>query len=329
MRSLPPMSGRGAGSESAERSEALSGVFPVFQTPFRDDDSIDRDVLEHEIGWMYGHGVNGIVMAMVSETLRLSGEERRLLAEMACDTGLAHGPVIVSVGAESTKVAVEYALHAQSIGASALMAIPPTTVPCLDDQLADYYRSLLDATEVPLVIQDASGYVGRAMSIGLQARLLDEYEGRVLFKPEAVPIGPRLTELREATEGAARVFEGSGGIALVDSYKRGIVGTMPGAEVCWAIVALWDALEMGDEARINAINGPLTALVSMQSGLDAFIAVEKHLLVRQGVFESTRVRGPVGFRLDPETTAEVDRLFDLLQSAVDADQTPSMAIGRA
>ena len=298
-------------------SEALSGVFPVFQTPFRDDESVDRDVLEAEIDWMYGHGVDGIVMAMVSETLRLSSGERRLLAELACEIGLPQGPVIISVGAESTKVAVDYARHAQSIGASAMMAIPPTTVPCLDDQLADYYRTLLDATELPLVIQDASGYVGLPMPIALQARLLDEYEGRVLFKPEAVPIGPRLSELREATGGRARVFEGSGGIALVDSYKRGIVGSMPGAEVCWAIVALWDALERGDEHRINAVNGPLTALVSMQTGLDAFIAVEKHLLVKQGVFQSARVRGPVGFRLDPETIAEVDRLFDLLRAAVD------------
>lgn len=298
-------------------SETFAGVLPVFQTPFSDGDSIDRDVLDTEIHWMYQHGINGIVMAMVSETLRLSDEERFSLAEMACEIGLAHGPVIVSVGAESTKVAIDFALHAQSVGASALMAIPPTTVSSLEDQLVDYYRGLLGATEVPVVIQDASGYVGRPMSIGIQASLLDEYEGRVLFKPEAVPIGPRLTELREATGGAARVFEGSGGIALVDSYKRGIVGTMPGAEVCWAIVALWEALEAGNEKRINAINGPLTSLVSMQTSLDSFVAVEKHLLVRQGVFTSTRVRGPVGYRLDPETTAEVDRLFDLLQLAVD------------
>ena len=294
----------------------LSGVFPVFQTPFREDDSIDRDVLETEIRWMHGQGVDGIVMAMVSETLRLSGEERRALAETACEIGLSYGPVIISVGAESTKVAVDYARHAQSVGASALMAIPPTTVSSLEDELAEYYRGLLEATEVPIVIQDASGYVGQPMSISLQASLLRQYGGRVLFKPEAVPIGPRLTALREATAGAARVFEGSGGIALVDSYRRGIVGTMPGAEVCWAIVALWNALEGGDEERIDAINGPLTALVSLQVGLDGFVAVEKHLLVRQRVFTSTRVRRPVGYRLDPETAAEVDRLFDLLQSAV-------------
>ena len=86
--------------------------------------------------------------------------------------------------------------------------------------------------------------------------------------------------------------------------------------MCWAIVALWNALVEGDDERINAINGPLSSLISLQTSLDAFIAVEKHLLVKQGVFTSTQVRGPVGYRLDPETVAEVDRIFELLRLAV-------------
>ena len=297
-------------------SQALAGVFPVFSTPFREDDTIDADVLAAEIEWMYGHGIDGIVMAMVSEVLRLSAEERRTLARLACEFGLGQGPVVVSVGADSTRVAVEFARHAESVGASALMAIPPPSLVTLEDELAGYYGALLDAVDVPVIVQDASGYVGMPMSIGMQARLLEEYGDRVLFKPEAVPIGAKLSELRDATNGAARVFEGSGGISLVDSYKRGIVGTMPGAEICWAIVSLWGALETGNTAGTDTINGPLAALVSLQTGLDAFIAVEKHLLHKQGVFPNTRVRVPVGFRLDPETAAEVDRLFDLLLAAV-------------
>lgn len=294
----------------------LAGVFPVFQTPFDADYSVDAAVLEAEIEWMYGHGIDGIVMAMVSEVIRLSDSERRALAELACRLGGAHGPVVVSVGAESTPVAVGLARHAEAVGADAVMAIPPMSVALADDELFGYYRALLDAIDLPVIVQDASGYVGRPMSIGMQADLLDAYPERVLFKPEAIPIGPRLTELREATGGAARVFEGSGGISLVDSYRRGIAGTMPGAEVCWAIVALWKALTDGDQERIDAINGPLSSLISLQTSLDSFIAVEKHLLIRQGVFASARVRGPVGYRLDPETAAEVDRVFDLLQAAV-------------
>ena len=44
-------------------------------------------------------------------------------------------------------------------------------------------------------------------------------------------------------------------------------------------------------------------------------AVEKHLLVWQGIFKNTLVRGPVGFRLDEETKHEVDRLFERMIAA--------------
>ena len=61
---------------------------------------------------------------------------------------------------------------------------------------------------------------------------------------------------------------------------------------------------------------PLCALVSMQNSLDAFLAIEKYLLVKQGVFRNTIIRGPVGYVLDDETRHEIDRLFDLLMASL-------------
>jgi 4-hydroxy-tetrahydrodipicolinate synthase len=180
-----------------------------------------------------------------------------------------------------------------------------------------YYQRIIRAVSIPTIVQDASGYVGRPMSIALQKRLLEEFgPQRVQFKPEATPIGPRLTELREGTGGKARVFEGTGGLALVDSFRRGIVGTMPGADLIRAIVALWRALRDADEQRIYRISAPLAALVSMQNSLDAFLAIEKYLLVKQGIFKNTIVRGPVGYKLDEETRTEVDRLFDRVEQSL-------------
>ncbi len=294
---------------------ALRGVYPVFQTPFHDDDRIDRATLEAEIEWMFEQGCDGIVMAMVSEILRLSTDERRSLAADACAFGLPYGGVVISVGAESTSVAVDLAVHAQDVGATATMAIPPISGACHDDEVSKYFCAVLDSTDIPLFIQDASGYVGRELSMGLQVDLLEKYGARVKFKPEAVPIGQRLTELRDATDGVAQVFEGSGGLSLVDSHRRGIAGTMPGADLCWAIVQLWNALESGDQNRIDALNGPLISMISLATSLDAFVAIEKHLLVKQGVFTSTNMRGPVGYVLDDETRAEIDRLFELLVAA--------------
>ena len=91
---------------------------------------------------------------------------------------------------------------------------------------------------------------------------------------------------------------------------------MPGADLCWALVALWKALESNDETRINAINGPLTSIISLQNSLDAFLAVEKYLLVKQQIFKNELIRGPVSYVLDNETRSEVDRLFELLIKAV-------------
>ena len=294
----------------------LRGVLPVFQTPFHPDETLDFATLEREITWLHDCGAHGIVMAMVSETLRLSSEEREELAAAACQFGRARGVVVISVGAESSKVAERYARHAESVGADAVMAIPPVSVGIGEAELLAYYRRIIAAIRIPVIVQDASGYVGKPMPIAMQARLLDEFgPERVLYKPEASPIGPKLSELRDATAGRARVFEGTGGIALVDSFRRGIVGTMPGADLLRGLVPLWNALAAGHTEKADRIHGPLAALISMQTSLDAFLAVEKHLLVRQGIFKNTLVRGPIGFRLDAETTREVDRLFDRMIEA--------------
>jgi dihydrodipicolinate synthase/N-acetylneuraminate lyase len=195
------------------------------------------------------------------------------------------------------------------------MAIPPVSIAIGEDELLRYYERILHGITLPVIVQDASGYVGRPMSIELQAKLLKTFGDRVLFKPEATPIGPRLSQMRDATAGRARVFEGTGGIALLDSHRRGIVGTMPGADLVVGIVALWRALSSKDYARAYRLSLPISSLVALQHGLDAFLAIEKYLLVKQGVFRNTHVRGPVGFQLDQETRAEVDRLFDLVMAA--------------
>ncbi len=294
----------------------LHGVLAVFQTPFHEDETIDFDTLKREIDYIYAHGADGIVMAMVSETLRLTESERLALAEAACEFNHRRGAVVISVGAESSVAAEHFARHAQRCGASALMAIPPVATAAGEDELRRYYARLLNCVEIPVVIQDASGYVGKPMSIALQAGMFNEFGTRVMFKPEAAPIGQRLSALRDATGGKAAIFEGSGGIALAESYRRGIAGTMPGAEMIDVIVALWRALKNGDYAAVNRISPLVAAIVSLQQGLDGFLAVEKHLLKRRGIFKNEIVRGPVGYRLDAETRAEVDRLIDLLAVAI-------------
>jgi dihydrodipicolinate synthase/N-acetylneuraminate lyase len=295
----------------------IRGVLPVVQMPFARSGDIDFETLRSEIDWVLDQGADGVTTGMVSELLRLSSTERLEVSAAVCEAAKDRGSLaVVSCGSESTKTAVDYARHAAACGADAVMAIPPVTVALSDDALWGYYSEIIEQSSLPLIVQDASGYVGQPLSIELQVKLLKTYGNLVYFKPEAQPIGPRLSALRDASNGEARIFEGSGGSQLLDSFRRGIVGTMPGAEICWAICALWDALNRQDWPGAYSISGPLSSLVSLQSGIDGFIAVEKHLLVRQGVFKVADVRGPSAFTLDAETAAEVERLFEKLLQIV-------------
>ena len=295
----------------------LHGILPVFQTPYHADESIDYATLEEEIAWLFAQGSDGLVMAMVSETLRLSTEERKEMAAFICRLARGRGTSVISVGAESSAVTEQLARHAESVGATAVMAIPPVAVALDEDELLGYYRRLLGVISIPVIVQDASSYVGRPMSIAMQARLLDEFgPERCLYKPEAPPLVERLADLRAVTKHQAVVYEGSGGVALVDSFAHGIAGTMPGADLIRAIVPLWRALREGRDGDARRLHGPLAALIALQTKLDAYLAIEKHLLVKQGIFKNTIVRGPVGWRLTPDIAREVDALFEKLLAAM-------------
>jgi dihydrodipicolinate synthase/N-acetylneuraminate lyase len=293
----------------------LSGVFPVFQTPFDERYAIDFGGLSNQIDWLFDNGADGVVLGMVSEVLRLSTSEREELAGKACALVAGRGPVVISATAESTQAAVALARQAEDAGASAVMCTLPVSCAPLADEALRHFEEIVASTTIPVVVQDAGGYVGHALSLDTMARIEAAFPERILFKPETPPLGQRISVLRELTGGRARIYEGMGGIALVDAYRRGIFGTMPAADVCWAVAALWSALSSGDEAAVQRIRGPLTALIALQSDLDAFVALEKHLLVVQQVIGSARMRGPVGYRLDPETAREAERLMAELRDA--------------
>ena len=292
----------------------LSGVLPVISTPFTETLELDRNGLDRELDWLLLNGADGVVVAMVSELPRLTPVERQELGEAVIDRIAGGAHTVLSVGAESTDQAVRYTRHAVRSGASAVMANPPLTVSVGTDQLRGYFRSIVDAAEhMPVVIQDASGYIGTPIGLDLLAQLFDEYgPERVMFKPEAQPLGPRLSKLLEITGGEAKVFEGSGGVALLESFRRGIVGTMPGADLIWAISALWRALSDGDFARAYDVTAALVPLLSSLSSLDSYVAVEKYLLVKQGVIDSEYRRQPTDFDFDEIARAETDELFDRL-----------------
>jgi 4-hydroxy-tetrahydrodipicolinate synthase len=297
----------------------VEGVLPVLHVSYRADGSIDEADLARELDWVYACGADGVTLAMVTDLFRLTAEERAWLVDKVAELNRGRGALVVSVGAESIPQAVGHARAAARAGADAVMAIPPTVSALSEDEARGYFGAIADAVDLPLVIQDASGYVGRPLSLGFQVALFEQRGAdKILFKPETNPIGPFVSRLHEATDGRARVFEGSGGMFLVDTFRRGLAGVMPGCDLLDGIVALWRALRAGDDERAYELYFPIAAIVLLQNqaGLDGFMSLERFILKRRGVLSSAEMRRPAAFRPDTATLAEVDRLLARLDRAV-------------
>jgi 4-hydroxy-tetrahydrodipicolinate synthase len=293
------------------------GVYSVLQMPLDSKHQIERAVLSDEIEWLIQNRVKGFVLAMVSEVMRFTAAERRDQWQMTLDLVAKRHPVVVSVGAESTSIAIQLAVDAAADGASALMATPPTLFPATSEEIYNYYQSIIESVTIPLIVQDASNYMGQPLEIELYGRLLERYGNqRVQFKPEATPVRERMVALQKIAGGTAQVFEGQSGIGLLDTHQLGLTGTMPGSEIPWAIVALWDSLESGDIIQARRIHSELAKLVALQNSIDAYVAVEKYLLLKQGIFINTVQRGPVGIILSQESKKEIDTIFAQLQKVV-------------
>ena len=286
--------------------------------PLNELEEIEPKELRREIDWLISFGVEGVVLAMVSEVMRFSFEERRHQWQLVLEILEGRLPLIVSVGAESTRVAVKLAKQAASDGAAMLIATPPATYPATSDEIFSYYEAIVESVAIPVVVQDASNYMGQPLPMELYERLLEKFgTERIQFKPEAKPVRDRVAGLQEITGGKAKIFEGQSGMDLLETHELGLVGTMPGSEIVWAISKLWNSLESGDFESAKQIHQGISELIEFQQTIDAYVAVEKYLLVKQGIFTSARQRGPVSTILSESTKAGIDQVFEKLISMVD------------
>src|SRR5262249_60355558 len=118
------------------------GRLAIARTPFTDADEIDPSALRRAVDWAFEVGVDGIGTGMVSETLKLTGDERVSLAKMLVEFVAGRGPVFAAVGAESTKLSLGFAVAAEKAGCDAVMAVPPLTAKLSVEHLVDHFRAL-------------------------------------------------------------------------------------------------------------------------------------------------------------------------------------------
>jgi 4-hydroxy-tetrahydrodipicolinate synthase len=289
----------------------LQGIVPILLTPFDAHGSIDFDSLDREIDETLGAGVHGIGVAIGSEIFKLSQAERRRLLEAVVARVAGRVPVIMNTSAPGTMLAVGLARDAADAGADRLMIWPPDFFPADARAVTRHLSEIADASGLPIILQDVpQSPIPPALALAI-AEAVPQVD---TIKVETQPTVAQVARMCKAIGSRLAVLGGAGGGTLVEEFRRGARGTMPFASQAREFMAVWRALEAGDEATAEAVIEQRILPVSrlgFQSG-DMFYHVHKAILARRGIFAATHVRAPTA---EPDEIAqgEIGRLLDRME----------------
>jgi len=105
----------------------LTGMIAATFTPMRADGALNLNAVPAIVDSLVREEIAGLyVVGSTGEGVSLTGRERREAAEAFVAAAAGRLPVIVQVGHNSLAEARELAAHAQSIGAAAISAVPPS-----------------------------------------------------------------------------------------------------------------------------------------------------------------------------------------------------------
>jgi dihydrodipicolinate synthase/N-acetylneuraminate lyase len=293
------------------------GVFPVVPTTFTETGELDLTSQRRCVDFMIDAGSDGLcILANYSEQCALADDERETLTREILDHVDGRVPVIVTTTHYSARICAARSRRAQEQGAAMVMVMPPyhgATIRVAEAGIETFLRTLSDAIDIPIMIQDAP-VSGTPLSAPFLARLAREVANVAYFKIEVPGTAAKLRELIRlggvAIEGP---WDGEEGITLGADLDAGATGTMTGGGYPDAFRAILDDWFAGRRAEALAEYARWLPLINHENRQCGLLAA-KALMREGGVIACDAPRAPFP-PLAPEARAgllEIARRLDPL-----------------
>ena len=135
----------------------FSGSLPAIVTPFADG-KIDFKSLESLVKWHIAEGSHGVVpVGTTGESPTLSHDEHEDVIRSVTETAGRKFPVIAGAGSNSTAEAIRFVNFAEEVGADAALVVTPYYNKPTQQGLYEHFRTLHDASRIPIVIYNIPG----------------------------------------------------------------------------------------------------------------------------------------------------------------------------
>jgi 4-hydroxy-tetrahydrodipicolinate synthase len=244
----------------------IVGIFPPLISPFTESEDLDLEAFRREVNYNLSLKVTGLcVGGSTGEGHALTAEEIGQMVRAAQEEVKGRIPVIAGIITTCTREALKRAKAARDAGAQALMVTPPIYQICSDDGLFDYYSTIHQATDLPIIIYNVLTNV--TVTPALIRRLADSPDSGLIAVKES--IGGSLEALTELlqTVGDKISVTWAHDWLLYPGFAIGATGSISGAAAILPrhSLALWDALKRSDVPTAQKLHFAITDVCSQIS----------------------------------------------------------------
>ena len=253
------------------------GIYPMLYAFFNARGGLDRAGTRRQVQAFVANGAHGMaVLGLGTEVNKLADAERRQLVDWVAEELGGRLPLAVTVNAPTVDAQVEFAKFAHSRGASWVILQPPPDRGVPEEFFIRFFGAVADRVDLPVAVQNAPEYLGVGLTpAGVKALARNHPNFRIL-KGE----GPALTirQVIEETGDSVTVFNGRGGLELIDNLRAGCAGMIPASDTFDRQARIFDLLREGAETHAEALyREVLPAIVFVMQSLDTLHTYGKRI----------------------------------------------------
>ena len=291
---------------------AFSGIIPPVSTIFTADGRFDPAGQTIVIEKLIAAGVDGLFMCGTGgEFSQMTTAERREVAEFAVKLAAGRVKVLIGVGSNNPREAVELTQHAKAIGADGVVAVNPSYWKITESNLTEYFAAIATASDLPVLLYNFPLLTCQDLTPDFVAGLVAKYPTIVGIKETIDSIGHIRTMINTvgAVQPGFSVFCGYDDHLLTTLLLGGAGSiTASGNFAPELSIDIYRAYRAGDLAKATAEHARLAQVAAIYA-LDApFVNVVKEAMVATGVPIATHCLAPTA-PLAPEKVAKVKAIL--------------------
>lgn len=267
----------------------LHGIHAILYAFFDRDEKLDRHAMKRQTEICIAAKVHGLAaLGLATEVSKLTGDERRMVMDWLAEDNAGRLPLAFTIFGASVGEQVEQIRHAERAGADWVILQPPPVGSFGAAEYIRFFGRVADSTNLPVAIQNAPAFLGRGLNGADLAALRAAHPNVCVLKAEGSAVEVRA--LMDAVGDDVPVFNGRGGLELLDGLRAGCAGYILAPDLIDYAVNAYEAFRAADEARAEeAYKAMLPSAVAVMQGIEHLMCYGKRLFaLRAGLTVNDR-----------------------------------------